>query len=216
LSLKSMHQLLSKRFHFLSHHLPTELTLLAVQNGGDPTQNVALSQCPDGSWCCGGSFNSTCCNDKLGVKIDAIVGVSNTTSSSSTSSISSTSTSSILSTSTSPGSANSATTTPSNSPVAQTGHSSLSGGAKAGIGIGVGLAAVLIVAAVVAYFTCWKRRSKGAVGGPVDGGPSELPGAYQERTAYQEMGSHKPEPFQHEVEGYIPVPMAELAESRYR
>jgi hypothetical protein len=39
---------------------------------------------------------------------------------------------------------------------------------------------------------------------------------YQERTSYQEMGLHKPEPFRHEVEGYIPVPMAELTEARYR
>jgi len=147
------------------------------------------------------------------VKIDAIVGVLNTTSSSSTSSVSKTSTSSILSSATSSVPPNSVTATPSNSPVPGTDHSSLSGGAKAGIGIGVGLGA-LIVAAIVAYFAWWRRR-KGEVGGPVAEVPTELPGTYQDGTAYQEMGSHKPEPFQHEVEGYIPVPRAELAEVRY-
>jgi hypothetical protein len=113
-------------------------------------------------------------NDKLSVKIDAIVGVLTTKFSSSTSSISSTSTRSILSTLTSPGSANSATTTLSNSPVTQTDHPSLNRGAKARIGIGAGLVAVLIVAAIVVFF--WKRRINAAVGGPVYGRPTELPG----------------------------------------
>ena len=43
--------------------------------------------------------------------------------------------------------------------------------------------------------------------------PQELQG--QGRTAYTEMGSVKPEPYQHEVEGYVPVPVHELPSSRY-
>lgn len=40
------------------------LTDFRLQNGGDPTGNVAVLQCADGSWCCGGS-NTTCCDEKL-------------------------------------------------------------------------------------------------------------------------------------------------------
>jgi hypothetical protein len=76
---------------------------------------------------------------------------------------------------------------------------------------------LIAVGVVTAFVLRRKRRSKGAIGGggPIETGPTELPGTYQERTAYQEIGSHKPEAFQHEVDGHARVPMAELADVTY-
>jgi hypothetical protein len=94
----------------------------------------------------------------------------------------------------------------------------MSAGAKAGIGVGV---ALLVIAALagITWFFLRRKRGQAMVGGPADGSsggfeygtPQELPG----KTAYAEMGSKQPEPFQHEVGGYVPVPVHELPSTRY-
>jgi hypothetical protein len=69
------------------------------------------------------------------------------------------------------------------------------------------------------WFILRKKRQQAAVRGPADvtsggftnGKPYELGGG----TSYAEMGSNKPEPYQHEVVGSVPVPVHELASSRY-
>ncbi|KUJ22194.1 uncharacterized protein LY89DRAFT_768563 [Mollisia scopiformis] len=173
-------------------------------NGGDASDNVPLIQCSDGSWCCG-STNTACCSKGLGVKLDAIIGVANqSTSTSSTSSSTSTSTS------TATGLVISAT--PKGT------QSGLSTGAKAGIGVAAAVIAIIALAGLT-RFILRKKRRQAAVRGPADvtsgglikGNPHELGG----ETAYAEMGSNKPEPYQHEVAGYMPVPVHELASSRY-
>lgn len=51
----------------------------------------------------------------------------------------------------------------------------------------------------------------GASAGFGYGIPQELSG----KTTYAEMGSKQPEHFQHEVAGYVPVPVHELPSTRY-
>ncbi|KAH6670498.1 hypothetical protein B0J14DRAFT_596375 [Halenospora varia] len=188
----------------------------STSTGGDPTTNTPLLQCADGSWCCG-STNSTCCKNKLGVRINAIAGVSNTSSTSST--ISSTSSSTLSSsTSISSGAANEVTPTASPSSSTQPDGPSISTGAKAGIGIGVGLLVVLDAALGTVFVL--RRRRRIAAGPRPRPGPTELPankeGSELEGFYHQEVGSHKPETFQHEVEGDTPViPRAELADTRH-
>ncbi|OBT82376.1 hypothetical protein VE02_08755 [Pseudogymnoascus sp. 03VT05] len=53
-------------------------------DGSAAAQNVAVTECSDGSWCCGGG-NKNCCNDGTGIKIAAIVGQAITSSQSSSS-----------------------------------------------------------------------------------------------------------------------------------
>ncbi|KFX98948.1 hypothetical protein O988_04108 [Pseudogymnoascus sp. VKM F-3808] len=42
-------------------------------DGSAAAQNVAVTECSDGSWCCGGG-NKDCCNDGSGTKIAAVIG----------------------------------------------------------------------------------------------------------------------------------------------
>ncbi|ELR07377.1 hypothetical protein GMDG_08392 [Pseudogymnoascus destructans 20631-21] len=42
-------------------------------DGSAAAQNVAVTECSDGSWCCGGR-NKSCCKDGTGIKIAAVVG----------------------------------------------------------------------------------------------------------------------------------------------
>ena len=42
-------------------------------DGSAATQNVAVTECSDGSWCCGGG-NKDCCSDGSGTRIAAVVG----------------------------------------------------------------------------------------------------------------------------------------------
>ncbi|KAE8452503.1 hypothetical protein EG329_000406 [Mollisiaceae sp. DMI_Dod_QoI] len=189
-------------------------------SGGDASDNVPLRQCSDGSWCCG-STNTTCCSERLGVKLDAVIGVANQSSSTSSTSISSTSTPSTstpstssftsTSTSTATGSANLAT--PKDT------QSGLSAGAKAGIGIAAAVIAIIALTGLT-WFILRKKKGQAAVSGPADvtsggftnGKPHELGG----EPAYAEMESNRPEPYQHEVARHVPVPVHELASSRYQ
>ncbi len=87
----------------------------------------------------------------------------------------------------------------------------MSTGTKAGIGIGVSLLVLLLLAAVTAFILRRRRRTKVTTGESIKGGPAELGGIPEERPAIQEIGTHRPDTFQHEVEGNVPVPMAELS-----
>lgn len=42
-------------------------------DGSAATQNVAVTECSDGTWCCGGG-NQDCCNNGTGTRIAAVVG----------------------------------------------------------------------------------------------------------------------------------------------
>ncbi|PMD38762.1 hypothetical protein L207DRAFT_634762 [Hyaloscypha variabilis F] len=191
-------------------------------DGGNASDNVPLRQCTDGSWCCG-STNTTCCNEGLGVKLDAVIGVANASSSTSSSSIAS-STSTSTSSSTATNLATSATGSPSSSPTksAQDTQLGMSTGAKAGVGIAVAVLFVAAVAGITWFFLRQKSNgtvvqqwpTRGPSGNFVYGTPQELPESG--KTVYAEMGSKHPERFQHEVAGYAPLPAAELASSRYR
>jgi hypothetical protein len=50
-----------------------------MQQGGDPGANMPLTQCVDGTWCCGGG-DTTCCNQNHRVVLAATVGVTSSPS----------------------------------------------------------------------------------------------------------------------------------------
>ncbi|KFY94473.1 hypothetical protein V500_03214 [Pseudogymnoascus sp. VKM F-4518 (FW-2643)] len=74
-------------------------------DGSAAAQNVAVTECSDGSWCCGGG-NKSCCSDGSGIKIAAVLGQaissSQSSSSKSTSSPSSTAPTTLPKSTTSP------------------------------------------------------------------------------------------------------------------
>ncbi|KAF8851907.1 hypothetical protein BDZ45DRAFT_765285 [Acephala macrosclerotiorum] len=123
--------------------------------GGDPTTNVAVGQCSDGSWCCGG-VNATCCQAKAGVVLAATIGVSSTSSSASSSATSQTSSS--MGTSTSSGTSSTSSTSATNTPTSNASSGELGSGAKIGIGVGVAGGVIAIVTVAGAFFILRKRR----------------------------------------------------------
>ncbi|TVY36160.1 hypothetical protein LSUB1_G006471 [Lachnellula subtilissima] len=113
-------------------------------NGGNSSENVAVLECADGSWCCGGS-NTTCCQEKLGVQIPLTIGVTSTSTASSTLQSSTSilqSSTSMLSTSSAPVQITTSTSSPSPSP--PTPANGLATGAKIGIAIGAGFLVIII------------------------------------------------------------------------
>ncbi|KFZ19595.1 hypothetical protein V502_03559 [Pseudogymnoascus sp. VKM F-4520 (FW-2644)] len=174
-------------------------------DGSAATQNVAVTECSDGSWCCGGG-NKSCCNDGSGTRIAAVVGQeissSHSSSSKSTASPSSTARTTLLESTTSPSSTAPTTllesttsppesTTPPNStsppdststppstsqPTSQPKESSgLSTGAIAGIAVACGLVGLAIIAGAVVYLILKTRRSNDALLGPARSGIIDEP-----------------------------------------
>jgi len=190
-----------------------------IQENGDPTTNVALTDCGDGSWCCQGG-NTTCCQEGLGIKIAATIGISSTStaalSTQSTQSVSSGSTAGSSTTNaptsipTSPD-AGTSTTTPATSPSPQ------SGGLDTGVKIGITLSAVLaviLIAAAIGFWVHRKRRryySVRTTSNPWDLTARELPAVELPRELPEKKG---PANFQYELQGDNPPPV-ELATERY-
>ena len=92
----------------------------------------------------------------------------------------------------------------------------------AGLGVLIGVLVVAAVAGII-WFILWRRKKReilvqkpaeGLSGSSGYGTPQELP--INGKTAYAELGSRLPEPFQYEVDGYARVPAAELATPRPR
>ncbi|TVY18715.1 hypothetical protein LARI1_G003846, partial [Lachnellula arida] len=116
-------------------------------NGGNSSQNVAVLECADGSWCCGGS-NTTCCQENLGVQIPLTLGATSTSTISSTSQSSTSilqSSASVLSTSSAQVRLTTSTSSPSPPTPTPAQAIGLATGAKIGIAVGV-LALVVILA----------------------------------------------------------------------
>lgn len=147
----------------------------------DISGNIRMTPCDgtptSGTWCCGTS--TSCCGTSDAIALAATLG-SQTTSSSATSSATPTSspspTSSASQTTTSAAATSSATSTGT--------ASGLSGGAKAGIGIGAAAAGALLV--LGGMFLLWRRHGKNAgtnkSGGPAHELPPSLP-AYSDHPA---------------------------------
>jgi hypothetical protein len=97
-----------------------------------------VTKCPDGSFCCG-SDNLACCDQGHGIRIESVIGLSATTSVS----VSTTTLLTVLTL----------------TPTAGSGICSdpgLSSGAQAGVGVGVALTVLLIIAGLYV----WCRRSR--------------------------------------------------------
>lgn len=128
---------------------------------------MPVGQCSDGSW----GVNATCCNDKLGVIIAATVGVSST-SSISTSFTSPAPTSqtqgselpaSLVSSSTSSvsgiNSTSSITSSNTSKPSSTASSGGLDSGAKIGVGVGVAWGVIAITAIFGAFLDLQRRRA---------------------------------------------------------
>ncbi|TVY36285.1 hypothetical protein LOCC1_G008608, partial [Lachnellula occidentalis] len=114
-------------------------------NGGNSSENVAVLECTDGSWCCGGS-NTTCCQENLGIKIPSTLGVTSTSTTSSTLQSSTSivqSSISVSSTSSAPVQSVTPTSSPSPSPPTPAPANGLAMGAKIGITIAAGFLVVI-------------------------------------------------------------------------
>ncbi|KFY22477.1 hypothetical protein V493_06557 [Pseudogymnoascus sp. VKM F-4281 (FW-2241)] len=143
-------------------------------DGSAAEQNVAVTECSDGSWCCGGS-NKDCCDDGTGVKIAATLGKA-ISSSQSSSSISTSLPSSTASTtlsesdiSTTPSTSQQTTTLPISSPTlgpaglptssSEPTTGGLSSGTKVGVGVGVA-GFLLAIGILVTCLVCLRRRRR--------------------------------------------------------
>jgi hypothetical protein len=182
------------------------------QEDGDPTQNVAVTDCGDGTWCCQGN-NTQCCEEKKGVSIAATIGVSSTsapTSSFSSSTASTTSTTSMTSTA-----ASMATSTNTDaSATSQPEQVGLSGGAKIGIAVTVPLVVISISGAIGFWIRHRKKYQQYSTKTLSQGS-----GSNAQELAVSEVPQELPEErgpghFQYEMEGDSP-PIAELAAERY-
>lgn len=139
------------RLHFIFSIFYTTVHVVfgAVCYNRDPTQNVPLAQCDEGTWCC---------SEKLDVTLEARFGKAATTTSLSSSSITDVSsmTSKLSQTTSSTESSQPSSTgkngQPSSSP------KTLSKNAKIGIGIGVGLLVVTFISYSVFRY---RRNSRG-------------------------------------------------------
>ncbi|OBT93560.2 hypothetical protein VE01_08363 [Pseudogymnoascus verrucosus] len=142
-------------------------------DGSAAAQNVALTECSDGSWCCGGG-NDSCCKDGTGTRIAAVVGQaissSQSTSSESTSPPSSTppttlpeSTSPPKSTSTPTGTSPTTASTPgptdSPTPTNEPTPGGLSSATKIGLGVGI-TGCLLALGVLVTCLMCLRRKRR--------------------------------------------------------
>ncbi|KAH9223775.1 hypothetical protein DL95DRAFT_517846 [Leptodontidium sp. 2 PMI_412] len=177
------------------------------KNGGDATDNVAVGQCSDGSWCCGG-VNVTCCNLKQGIVIAATIGFSSTSSktSSSTSASTPTSTTPLTNPTTSATDILPASTTPSPSAsVISVATDGLGNGAK--IGIGVGIAGVVVaIAAIAAFFLLKRQRNNVPATPPIP----QYGGLDHNGVAHHEVADSRKYPPTHPVEAPANAYRAEL------
>jgi len=126
----------------------------------DANTTVPITACDNGSYCCGGN-NLVCCNATEGVWI-----VNNQISLTKPVSLSSSSTTSTTAT------ASPTTSSSQSSPATQQQQNNgLSGGAKAGIGVGAALGVLALLG--VGAFILWKRR-KGLKNYETKDGPSQV------------------------------------------
>jgi hypothetical protein len=189
------------------------LTRAVEQENGDPTQNVALTDCSDGTWCCQGG-NTTCCEEKLGVSIAATIGVPSSASVAST-----TSTSASTTTGSGAGFPTSIASIPTStssdiSTTPQPEQEGLSSGAKIGIGLGVGFVVVLISVTIrIWIFNKARRHPYSAKSASLGSDPSaqELPVSEVPQELPENRG---PSHFQYEMRANRP-PIAELAATGY-
>ncbi|RFU25700.1 hypothetical protein B7463_g10638, partial [Scytalidium lignicola] len=127
--------------------------LMRAADHQDYKGDAQLSQCPDGTWCCGYDATNNCCESTNTFALAATLGATTSTTSSTPPP------SSTASTSTSP----SQSSTSSISPSASSHSHGLSTGARAGVGTGValgGLALLVILGVAIVWFR--KRRARGA------------------------------------------------------
>jgi hypothetical protein len=145
--LERVHRSFSKTPKLLRNFGTSETDCRNEQNGGTLDDSSFVSECADGSWCCGVA-NTTCCDDNLGFRLASIIAPYTNAVSTSTGTTSSTAGTGTSTATSSPaqGSQSSPSSTPPSS----------NNGAE--IGLGAALGVIAIVGVVAGIYMCKKKR----------------------------------------------------------
>jgi hypothetical protein len=109
-----------------------------------------MTQCSDGSWCCGSQNQTDCCDKNLGFKLESSIAPFASSTASATVTLSSATATAMLSNTTSSSSPSESTNSP----------SSTSANKSLGIGLGVALGVVLLAVVILAFMLYRRHRTQ--------------------------------------------------------